>query len=92
MLPKLETLEAYCCKGRARIKKGEGQVPETIFSDVKNASSLLIQRDVDLSFCHAICYMNFLLQFCLACTMSQIYPLIKAASQFFLHASTHVTL
>jgi hypothetical protein len=24
--------------------------------------------------------------------MSQIYPLIKAASQFFLHASMHVTL
>ncbi|GAU10036.1 hypothetical protein TSUD_414850 [Trifolium subterraneum] len=54
MLPKLETLEAYCCKGPARIK-GEGQVPETIFSDVKNASSLLIQRDVDLSFCHLSC-------------------------------------
>ncbi|KAK2429051.1 TMV resistance protein N [Trifolium repens] len=52
MLPKLETLEAYCCKGLARIKKGEGQVTERIFSDVKNASSLLIQRDVDLSFCH----------------------------------------
>jgi Leucine-rich repeat (LRR) protein len=52
MLPKLETLEAYCCKGLARIKKGEGQLTETIFSDVKNPSSLLIQRDVDLSFCH----------------------------------------
>jgi Leucine-rich repeat (LRR) protein len=31
MLPKLETLEAYCCKGLARIKKGEGQLTETRF-------------------------------------------------------------
>ena len=52
MLPKLETLEAYCCKGLARIKKGKDQVPETLPSDVRNASSRFVHKDVDLSFCY----------------------------------------
>jgi hypothetical protein len=56
MLPKLKTLEAYSCKRLARIKiKGVGQVPENILSNVRNGNSLLIQRDVDLSFCHLSC-------------------------------------
>ncbi|XP_045810954.1 TMV resistance protein N-like [Trifolium pratense] len=53
MLPKLDTLEAYCCKGLAQITKGKGQVlPETLSSDVINASSRLVPRYVDLSFCY----------------------------------------
>jgi Leucine-rich repeat (LRR) protein len=43
MLPKLEALEAYSCKGLVRIKKGKGQLQETS-SDVRSV--------VDFSFCH----------------------------------------
>ncbi|GAU42555.1 hypothetical protein TSUD_240310 [Trifolium subterraneum] len=44
MLPKLETLEAYSCKGLARIKKGKSQLQETTSSGVRSV--------VDFSFCH----------------------------------------
>ncbi|PNY04073.1 disease resistance protein (TIR-NBS-LRR class) [Trifolium pratense] len=44
MLPKLETLEAYSCKGLVRIKKGKGQLQETTSSGVRSV--------VDFSFCH----------------------------------------
>ncbi|CAI8587884.1 unnamed protein product [Vicia faba] len=44
MLPKLKTLEAYSCKGLARIKKGKDHWPETTPSDVRSV--------VDFSFCH----------------------------------------
>ncbi|XP_045810953.1 disease resistance protein Roq1-like [Trifolium pratense] len=43
MLPELKALEAYSCKGLARIKKGKGQLRETS-SDVKSV--------VEFSFCH----------------------------------------
>jgi Leucine-rich repeat (LRR) protein len=43
MLPKLEALEAYSCKGLVRIKKGKVQLRETS-SDVRSV--------VDFSFCH----------------------------------------
>jgi hypothetical protein len=43
MLPKLETLDAYNCKGLVRIKKEKDQVWETMSSDVT--------RVVDFSFC-----------------------------------------
>nr|WIL60004.1 nodulation protein [Melilotus officinalis] len=44
MLPKLRTLDAYSCKDLVRIKKGKGQVRETMSSDMKSV--------VDFSFCH----------------------------------------
>jgi hypothetical protein len=43
MLPKLETLDAYNCKGLVRIKKEKDQVWETMSSDVTSV--------VDFSFC-----------------------------------------
>lgn len=48
LLPKLEDLEAYSCKGIAQIR-GKSQA---MSSDVRNDSPLLFRRDVDFSFCY----------------------------------------